>query len=148
MRITVTVAITMAMSVVPSLHGQSVQSGRIPVCVQSTTPDTVGTTFVYVFTEQLRASQTYKVVEACPDALFVININTLDPGDGVEAGRQTVSAITLSVENTMGWDYYLTQWVTLTGMDRVTSQATTLIASVDKTAKKALPSIVDMTKGR
>src|ERR1700730_3531294 len=114
---------------ISALVAQPAQAAdRTPVCIISTTEDTVGTTFVYLLKEQLLASQGYTVVPACTEAWFVIDILTMAP-DGANAAVQTVSAISLLVENTKGLNYFVTEWVAIMGRDKLASQATMLIAS-------------------
>ena len=63
-----------------------------------------------------------------------------DDRDEGECGRgqQTIGSMTLAIENNKGLDYYLTQWVILSGKDRVSESVLDMVAAIDKQVQQVL----------
>ena len=104
-------------------------SEKIPVYINSTTEDTIGTTWVYNLREQLKASQTYEVVVKQSDAIFTINAVSQEDDKNIS----TMLAVVLTLQSDKpGWTYYVTQWVISCGRERIAQSVQNTIAAVDK----------------
>jgi hypothetical protein len=113
---------------------------KIPIYLQLTTNDTVGTTFGYTLREQLKASQSYEVVLRQADALFVIGVVSMGSSESGRASdpTDTVTSIVLLVNNADGYDYFLDQWVMRIGRERTAVMATDIIAAIDKDVQEVV----------
>ena len=113
-------------------HDAAAQT-KIAVYVDGAGTDTVGTTYVYQLREQLKASQTYRVVDDEGDAIFHVGVVSLDPDHHAgNASVRTIVSISLSIETSLEHDYLVTHWVVLAGADMVNSSVTDVIAAIDK----------------
>jgi hypothetical protein len=110
-------------------------AAKVPVYLHFSAEDTVGSMYVDKLCEAVEASGSYKRVMTANDAEFVIGIVTMDPNDadlGPGAGRSTVAAVTLQLENTKGLNYIVHSWVLIANRDKVDSLATDLFGEIDK----------------
>jgi hypothetical protein len=108
---------------------------KVPIFLQSNAEDTVGATYVLKLRAALEASTVYRSVTKPADAQFVIGIVTMDPNEaelGSGAGRSTVAAVTLQLENAKGLNYVVYSGVLIANRDKVDSLATDLLAAIDK----------------
>jgi hypothetical protein len=105
---------------------------KIAIYVDGAGTDTVGTTFLYQLREQLKASQSYRLVDDEEDAAFHVGVVSLDPDHTRNASVRTIVSISLSIETSWEHDYLVTHWVVLAGADMVNSSVTDVIAAVDK----------------
>jgi hypothetical protein len=113
----------------------AVAVAKVPVFLQSNAEDTVGAIYVSKLREALEASAIYRPVTKPADAQYVIGIVTMDPNEaalGSDAGRSTVAAVTLQLENAKGLNYVVYSWVLIANRDKVDSLATDLLAAIDK----------------
>jgi hypothetical protein len=109
-------------------------SAKVPVFLQFSAQDTVGTMYVEKLREALEASAAYKRVMTATEAQFVIGIVTMDPSEaelGSGAGRSTVAAVTLQVENARGLNYMVYSWVLIANRDKVNTLAADLFGAID-----------------
>jgi hypothetical protein len=108
---------------------------KMPVFLHSDAQDAVGATYVARLREALEASGTYRPVMNPANARFVIGIVTMDPNEaalGSGAGRSTVAAVTLQLENANGLNQFIYSWVLVANRDKVDSLVTDLFAAIDK----------------
>jgi hypothetical protein len=107
----------------------------VPVYLQFSAEDEVGTMYVNKLRDALESSSAYRRVMTTADAKFVIGIVTMDPNDaelGSGAGNSTVAAVTLQLQNTNGLNYMVYSWVLVANRGKVDSLATDLFAAIDK----------------
>jgi hypothetical protein len=115
------------------LAAPALAADKTKICLNATTKDTVGTTLAFTLKEQLLASQSYDLQIKCTDAVFVVNLTTIEnDGGSTTSGLSTAAALTLAIENVKGFDYLVMQWVLTSGRDRVGNSATNMIAAIDK----------------
>ena len=110
-------------------------AAKVPVYLHFSAEDTVGVMYVDKLCEAVETSGGYKRVMTANDAQFVIGIVTMDPSDadlGAGAGRSTVAAVTLQLENAKGLNYIVHSWVLIANRDKVDSLATDLFGEIDK----------------
>ena len=108
---------------------------RVPIFLQSDAADAVGAAYVDTLRTALRTSPLYKQVATASDARFVIGIVTMDPSEaelGSGAGRSTVAAVTLQLENAKGLNSFVYSWVLVANREKVESLATDLFAAIDR----------------
>jgi hypothetical protein len=118
---------------------------KMPMFLHSDAQDAVGATYVARLREALEASGTYRPVMNPADARFVIGIVTMDPNEaalGSGAGRSTVAAVTLQLENANGLNQFIYSWVLVANRDKVDSLATDLFAAIDKEIQELDGSVV------
>jgi hypothetical protein len=65
------------------------QETKVPIYLQATTEDTIGTTYLYQLREQLRASHSYRLVLTEGEALFHVRLVTIDPDDAPVRRRRS-----------------------------------------------------------
>ena len=109
-------------------------SVKVPVFLQFSAQDTVGAMYVEKLRETLETSAAYQRVMTATEAQFVIGIVTMDPSEadlGAGAGRSTVAAVTLQVENAKGLNYMVYSWVLIANRDKVNTLATDLFGAID-----------------
>src|SRR3954470_21753468 len=89
----------------PATKASDARVQRVPVFLQSSAEDAVGAAYVRKLRDALETSTTYRPVTSVADAQFLIGIVTMDPTEGESgagAGRSTVAAVTLQLENAKG----------------------------------------------
>ena len=95
---------------------------RVPVFLQSSAEDAVGAAYVYKLREALETSTTCRPVTKAADAQFVIGVVTMDPHEtalGSGAGRSTVAAVTLQLENAKGLNAFICSWVLVANREKI-----------------------------
>jgi hypothetical protein len=108
---------------------------KVPVFLHIDAQDAVGAAYVVKLREALEASRTYRPVMNPTKARFVIGIVTMDPNEaelGSGAGRSTVAAVTLQLENAKGLNQFVYSWVLFANRDKVDSLVTDLVVAIDK----------------
>ena len=106
------------------------QDKRMPIFVESDGGDPVGEVLVYRVREELRRSTGYTLVPARSKAVLRLIVRTLDPATLPQhRGSQTAAAFILVVENDC--QTLLGSGVTLTGSERTSAQAESMVAYVD-----------------
>ena len=134
--------VVLLFAVLIGMAAQAAAQDKIPIKVDGTTPDSVGTTYIYQLREQLKASPIYRLVDNEKDAVFHVGFVSMDPDKDTRAANiQTIASISLCIENSdrystnpprLRYDHFLTHWVVQTRRDRVASSAASMIAAIDK----------------
>jgi len=128
----------------PATKASDAHVERVPVFLQFSAEDAVGAAYVRKLRDALEASTTYRPVTRVADAQFLIGIVTMDPTEGESgagAGRSTVAAVTLQLENAKGLNAFIYSWVLVANRDKVEAIAADLFAAIDKEIRE-LPSDV------
>jgi hypothetical protein len=115
---------------------------KVPVFLHVDAEDTVGATYVDKLRAALETSTGYRAVKNATDAQFVIGIVTMDPSEaepGAGAGRSTVAAVTLQLQNANGLNYMVYSWVLVANRERVDSLVGDLFTAIDKEIKELRP---------
>ena len=110
-------------------------TAKVPIYLQFSADDEVGTMYVGKLRDALEASSAYRRVITVSDAKFVIAIVTMDPSEadlGSGAGHSTVAAVTLQLQNANGLNYIVYSWVLVANRSKVDSLANDLFAAIDK----------------
>jgi hypothetical protein len=122
------------------LAGSAHAADRIPIYINGTTPDTVGTNYLFQLREQFRASQGYTVVTTETEAAFVVSLVTMDPNiaDNTLRNLQTIGSMALQLENTTALNGFLTTWVIQVGKENVPALVADAVANIDKLVQELM----------